>query len=88
MTVALVTSPQMTPGSAANPRPGCRWIKRNDERERAKQLSNSDGIEHDKFVGRHGVLTQLRASMGASPVLAARSRPPCLRFDRTASASI
>ena len=34
-----------------------RRIERNDERERAKQHSNSDGIEHDKFVGRHRVLT-------------------------------
>jgi hypothetical protein len=33
------------------------WIECNVERERAKQHSNSDGIEHDKFVGRHRVLT-------------------------------
>ena len=37
-----------------------RRIERNDERERAKQHSNSDWIEHDKFVGGHRVLTHLR----------------------------
>jgi hypothetical protein len=45
-----------------------RRIERNDERERAKQHSNSDGIEHDKFLGRHGVLTTLRSFIGGSGV--------------------
>jgi hypothetical protein len=36
------------------------WIERNDERERAKQHSNGNRIEHDKFVDRLGVLIRLR----------------------------